>query len=462
MVTVASAISSAAASAANDTASNSSASFTVLQNAGLPAVTVNSPPKVNFAVFSDGAVKLGLTTTNVSFALAKLVPGANGNPDQWVSYIYRTETATAGVGPNGAPKLATAKQATTDTKAATQLVYNPDGYYTYTFSTDIKDSTKTNGVVFEPNLTHRIAIQLSYTNKAGATVRVNPYFDFTVDANGNAVAVDAGKTRKMVDIATCNGCHNKLAFHGGGRIDTQFCVMCHNSGTTDANSGNVLDLRTMAHKIHFGRHLKERFGEDYTIWGYRDTKYDYAEVGFPQDPRNCATCHSAAIAGTPQGDNWKSKPSKEACMTCHKSGTGSNWDSIHVATLKLGATAAAVTHSTCASCHGSGTQWVRSRCTGAGGAERQELPEQHRERHLEDSTHRDHRGRVDGHLRHQPGHRRRLTCGRLHGRGDQGRPGNSITSCNTNYRWSAVLPRPFPASRRTSSAYSRCMSHQRV
>ena len=340
-------------------------------------------------------------------------------------------------------------------------MYNPDGYYTYTFSTDIKDSTKTNGVVFEPNLTHRIAIQLSYTNKAGATVRVNPYFDFTVDANGNAVAVDAGKTRKMVDIATCNGCHNKLAFHGGGRIDTQFCVMCHNSGTTDANSGNVLDLRTMAYKIHFGRHLKERFGEDYTIWGYRDTKYDYAEVGFPQDPRNCATCHSAAIAGTPQGDNWKSKPSKEACMTCHKSGTGSNWDSIHVATLKLGATAAAVTNSTCASRHGSGTQWSSEQGTLV-----QEVQNaKNYQSNIESVT-----------LKTAP---TATTAGVLTvkysvtnpatgaaydlregctGAATKDDAGNSITSCNTNYRWSAVLPRPFPASRRTSSAYSRCMS----
>ena len=137
--TVAETIATAGAQATNDTSTSSSASFTVLQGAGVAAVTVQSPPKVNFTVFSDGKVKTGLTNTNVRFAIAKLVPGTNGDQDQWASYIYRTETATAGVGPGGVPALASAKQATTETNTPAQLVFNNDGYYTYTFTTDIKD-----------------------------------------------------------------------------------------------------------------------------------------------------------------------------------------------------------------------------------------------------------------------------------------------------------------------------------
>ena len=64
-------------------------------------------------------------------------------------------------------------QATTDPGSAGQLVYNADGYYTYTFSTDITDPTKTNGVVYEPGRTHRVAIQLAYKNAAGQDVKVN-------------------------------------------------------------------------------------------------------------------------------------------------------------------------------------------------------------------------------------------------------------------------------------------------
>ena len=364
--TVSQTIAAAGALAANDSSTNSSAPFTVLQSAGVPAVTIGSPPKVNFTVFSDGAVKTGLGLGNMSFAIAKLVPGTNGDPDQWVNYIYRKETA-AGVGPNGTPALATAMQATTDGKQSTpdlqalQLVYNPDGYYTYTFKTDIRDIALTNGVVFEPDRTHRIAIQLSYTNAAGETVRVNPYFDFTIDANGNAVAVtDPGKTRKMTDVSSCNSCHEKLALHGGGRVDTQFCVMCHNPGTTDANSGNKLTLATMAHKIHSGKLLKAALdtgkgGEDYTIWGFGNSKHDYAEVGFPQDLRNCTKCHSGTNPATPQGDNWKTRPSKDACLTCHANNAGSSWDTSHAVfagtLVGTGAAAKDLSNQQCTECH---------------------------------------------------------------------------------------------------------------
>jgi OmcA/MtrC family decaheme c-type cytochrome len=366
---VSEALAAASAQPANDTSTNSSASFLVLQSAGLPAVSVASPPKVNFTVFSDGAVKTGLTLSNMSFAIAKLIPSTNGDPDRWTNYIYRKETATAGVGPGGTPALASAMQATTDTKEtdpalqAAQLVYHPEGYYTYTFKTDIKDPAKTNGVVFEPQRTHRVAIQLSYTNAAGETVLVNPYFDFRFDANGNSVPVtDPSQTRKMTDVSSCNSCHEKLALHGGGRVDTQFCVMCHNPGTTDANSGNVLTLATMAHKIHAGKLLKKALdegkgGEDFTIWGFRDTKVDFADVGFPQDLRNCTKCHSGANPATPQGDNWKTKPTKEACLTCHANKAGSDWDASHTVFAQdplfhgPGAQAKDLTNTECAGCH---------------------------------------------------------------------------------------------------------------
>jgi OmcA/MtrC family decaheme c-type cytochrome len=359
-INVAQAVSTAAAQAANDTSVNSTASFKVLQDAGVAAVTIASPPKVNFAVFSDGKPVPNLTVDSVSFAIAKLVPGTNGEPDQWVNYIYRTESTASGAnktGPGGVPALASAQQATTDAKQtdaalkAAQLVYNADGYYTYTFKTDIKDPTQTNGVAFEPARVHRVAIQLSYKNAAGATVLVNPYFDFTVDASGKSVAATA---RKMVDIGSCNNCHDKLGMHGGGRVDTQFCVMCHNPGTTDANSGNVLTLATMVHKVHAGAILAEK-GEHYTIWGYGSSKNDYSEVGFPQPVRNCAVCHDGSNPKTPQGDNWKSVPSKSACLTCHQSASGTPWYTVHVTTLKLGASADAIANTTCASCHGAST-----------------------------------------------------------------------------------------------------------
>jgi len=357
-------IAAASTDKANDSSTNPAASLAVVQKAGVPAVVVGQPTKVNFSVFSDGGIVNSLKLANVSFVIAKLIPGANGEIDQWVNYVSRTEIPAAGSpgsGTGGTPMLAKATQATTDPKpaamAATQLVYNDDGYYTYTFSTDITDPTKTNGVVFEPNRTHRVVIQLSYLDGKGRQVLVNPSIDFTVDANGNALPVtDPLQTRKMVDMNTCNGCHSKLSLHGGGRVDPQYCVTCHNAGSTDANSGNPITFMTMVHKIHAGRFLATKpGGENYTIWGYQNTKFDFSHVGFPQDLRNCSTCHTGANPVTPQGDNWKTRVSKEACLTCHASGVGSKWESRHtpiaVTRLGAGAAATALPNAECLTCH---------------------------------------------------------------------------------------------------------------
>lgn len=368
------AIATAAALPANDSATNSSSAFKVVQDAGVPAVVVNGAPVVNFAVLSDGLVKRDLVLSNVSFAIAKLVPGVNGDIDRWVSYVYRTETAAAGVGPGGTPVLATALQATSDPKPASlanQLRFNADGYYTYTFSTNITDPARTNGVVFEPNRTHRIAIQLSYTNRAGELIRVNPYFDVTFDASGRSVAVtDPTKTRIMADTSSCNGCHDKLAIHGGGRVDVQYCVMCHNPSTIDANSGNVLTMSTMTHKIHAGRLLKQQFdagqgGEEYRIWGFGNSLHDYSEVGYPQDLRNCHVCHSASNPKTPQGDLWKTKASKEACATCHSDKPGSSFYASHTliaqGLIGPGAAIADIPNADCANCHRPGASLAPDR-----------------------------------------------------------------------------------------------------
>ncbi len=342
----------------------------MLQANGVPAVIVKSAPVVNFTVFSDGAVKQGLKLTDMSFAIAKLVPASNGNPARWQSYVSRVEKTTGanavGSGPGGTPVLAEALQATTDPKPAAQadqLVYNASGYYTYTFSTNITDPASTFGVVFEPGLTHRVAIQLSYTNTAGQVVRVNPYFDVTFDANGNSVAVtDPAKTQVIAVVNTCNGCHEKLALHGGGRVDVQYCVMCHNPGTTDANSGNVLTMATMTHKIHAGRLLADpsTLGNyDYVIWGYQSVKHDYSEVGYPQDLRNCRVCHTEANPATPQGGYWGTKPSKEACLTCHTSTQGTTFYTTHtdfaIALVGPNAKPEDIPNSECAYCHRVGT-----------------------------------------------------------------------------------------------------------
>ena len=47
---------------------------------------------------------------------------------------------------------------------------------------------------------------------------------------------------------------------------------------------------------------------------HRGSRQDYSTVVFPQDIRNCTTCHAA---GPAQADNWKLKPSRAVCGSCH-------------------------------------------------------------------------------------------------------------------------------------------------
>ena len=163
----------------------------------------------------------------------------------------------------------------------------------------------------------------------------------------------------------------------------------------------------MIHKIHSGRDLHQQ-GENYVIWGNSNSKHDYSEVGFPQPTRNCAACHTASNPLTPQGDNWKTQPSKEACLSCHLSSAGSTFNTIHVTDLKLGATAAAISNSTCASCHGPSSPFgTGARALGAGTGQRGPVRSPDRKRDPEDGADGNDRRQAQRQVRHrQPRHRR--------------------------------------------------------
>ena len=171
------AIAAAAAIPANDTSTNSSSAFSVLQDNGVPAVIVTSPPVVNFTVFSDGAVKQGLTLTDMSFAIAKLVPGTERQPRPVAElrFAHRDDDrcqcrrAPGREARRSGRRRCRRRPIRSRPAQANQLVYNADGYYTYTFSTDITDPASTIGVVFEPNLhaPHRDPAELHQRGRRG-------------------------------------------------------------------------------------------------------------------------------------------------------------------------------------------------------------------------------------------------------------------------------------------------------
>lgn len=307
--------------------------------------------------------------------------------------------ATTGTTPTPAITCSTATPAATLVGSGCLVYDATNNVYVYYMVNDVKKATlpgplgtTTTTTFWDPAAVHRVAIQMSYVDTNKKTVMVNPWYDFTTDANGNAVAANPANSHNVVDTASCNTCHSHLALHGGGRVDTHYCAMCHNAFTTDPYTGNNLDLRTMAHKIHAGRKLTD----GYQVVGYQNNISDFSNVGFPQDLRNCTKCHTGdstvagkidpatggmdgtvAVVATPQGENWKSKVTKAACLTCHddttlnspthtllsNGATGVSWYTIH---NQLGISTAA-SDTQCQTCHAAGgtagadvTHWVQA------------------------------------------------------------------------------------------------------
>ncbi len=293
----------AGAAAPTDIPDTSTTSTAAELDITIDSVTINSAPVVELSVRDqDGSPLVGISGGDLRFHIAKLVPGSFGSPSTWQSYINREETAEVGPGTGN-----TAVQATSERDG--ELLDHGDGSYTYTFVTDIADVTTPLAVSYDPTLTHRVAIQVG-----GGLPAANPSYTFR-PSDGATTDIF---TRDIVKIESCNECHNKLAMHGGGRIDIPLCVTCHNPGSTDANSGNSVDFTTMIHKLHRGEELPSvDAGGEYSIYGFQDNKHDYSTVVLPQDIRNCTKCHDGSDSGTPQGDNWKNQVSIQACGSCH-------------------------------------------------------------------------------------------------------------------------------------------------
>lgn len=251
----------------------------------------------------------GLTTSNIRFTLATLLPAGTtgiGDSTQWQSYINKTESAPTD------PDKGTG---TEDTVHATyersgELTDNEDGTYSYIFEANVKNATSPVAVDYNQEYTHRIAFQIS----GGGFPVMNRSYDWQPSTG----AITGITSREMVMEGSCNQCHGELALHGGGRVDTAYCVTCHNPGTTDANSGHNLDFKVMVHKIHRGKNLPSvQNGDEYAIWGYRDSKHDYSGTSLPMDIRNCTACHDDTASETPDAINWVTAPTIESCGSCH-------------------------------------------------------------------------------------------------------------------------------------------------
>ena len=346
--------------------------------AQITGVTMGTAPVVNFKLTDGNNTPLkgfGALTSkastwayasypNLGFACAKLMPedSATGAPSRWVSYIVTSQASTS------ATTFAVPTRPTTDNNGV--LVDNGDGTYRYTFRRDISQTkalldaytyvapnakADLDDVTYDPSKTHRITVFVggiargtgdttlgdrsantpdgSNSGIRGVYLKTaaNSNYDF-VPATGAAPTV----TRELTTMAACMSCHSKFEFHGEGRQDPKYCMVCHNdqrkygraegtlNGTTVSSNGKFRgraegDMPFFIHKIHMGEELHYKYqgtgtGASGPGLGYGGV--DYNEVTYPQDHRNCVKCHTNSTA-TPQGDNWFKKPSRMACSGCH-------------------------------------------------------------------------------------------------------------------------------------------------
>ena len=278
----------------------------------ITGVSVNGAPVVTFTLYDqDGKpldpntfvkqVSEGGSGGSIRFTIAQL-----GTDDNYKNYI-----------------LNSAAQPTFDSGGAFATV--EPGVYTYTFKSDI-----TSNPMYDPSLTQTVGAQIErdVTTSAGTSFQqaVNPYLDFR--PNGQPVTM----TREIVSISACNECHYRLGMHGGGRRDVALCILCHNPGVVDPDTGNSIDFKSLIHKIHMGKELPSNIaGGDYTIVGYQGSVHSYADVTFPfmsgdsfinGTPVDCVKCHQKGkdLMGNDYGKNvdlWKEAPSMAACTSCH-------------------------------------------------------------------------------------------------------------------------------------------------
>jgi len=198
----------------------------------------------------DGAAVTDLFASDGRFNLARLLtyaqgdPGVGfGDPSRWETLLFSERFTTAGG----------------------LFEYLGGASYRYTSAFD------PGGATIAPGDTLRLAVQVSASDLPAG----NGWCDFDATlAGAESCNAPVTRTRDVVQTAVCNDCHGvtsdtRLAFHGGGRTEVEYCVTCHNPGIGET------DFTNMIHKIHYGAQLEN---------GYRD--YSCPRTRLPRRPRS--------------------------------------------------------------------------------------------------------------------------------------------------------------------------------
>jgi len=303
-------------------------------------IPANNAPVINLTVTNAATGKgiSGLPASKFTAHFAQLK--ADGST--WLNYKLE--------GP-GAARDRAFLPGTTPVKS---VIDKGDGSYTLILDLDVTnsnayqlsqrdDATKDGAkLTYDPKLVHRVAISIS-TNDAkimnpatNVAVPSNPnnvaglVYDFIPETGAVYVNPNGGNfARDLVTMASCDSCHGPLVNHGhhfGGRPDTKICVVCHTVQNKRTGQPSA-EFTNMIHTYHMGKELPDKSPAKATLAGV-----DAAEIGYPQDPRNCEKCHTGKDSIKQVG----MKPTEFACKSCHNDGSKT-----HITTNKV-----------CSECHG--------------------------------------------------------------------------------------------------------------
>jgi len=266
-----------------------------ISSAGVISVTYTLTDPSGLPLDATGATTPGVIS--LAYVAAYIPKGQ----EQYVAYT--TSSATG-------PVLGTITRPDFEVFTAPATQVGP-GQYKYTFIAQAPSG-------FDPTVTTTVAVDGNRdltpfnqgTSYAGATFNFVP--------NGSAVAV----TRDVIRTESCNTCHYQLAYHGGYASGMPMCVMCHQPQNADPTTGNTLDLKVFAHKLHMGSQLPSVIGTSanpgvpYEIVGYMNAVSNFSTVIDPADPRRCEVCHSQTT-GAAQATAFLTEPTRAACGACH-------------------------------------------------------------------------------------------------------------------------------------------------
>lgn len=226
------------------------------------------------------------------------------------------------------------------------------GVYQYTFNDALPGDV-------DRNAPHTIGV---YARRDLREFDLDRYVDnklmHFLPTDGEVTVLDA-PPRDIVVTAACNQCHNPLSYHGGSRREVPLCIQCHTPQTVSATTGENVDFKVIIHRIHRGEDLHSVEEGIPNLIGRRD----FSDVAFPQDIRNCETCHrpgpdqgvadavtekarvagTAGITGGTQSLAWLMRPSRAVCGACH--------DEVNFATGEHHPGGPQISDNLCANCH---------------------------------------------------------------------------------------------------------------